>query len=505
MSKSLPFTGKMVVTSPFGMRQVNTQEGYVMKFHKGVDLVGQGDITVVSCVESKVTRITYQSGYGNYVWTETNDGFGIIYAHLKSVLCEVGDNLNIKDPIGIMGNTGNSTGPHLHMGVSTSTDYSTSHTKDSYWINPLAWLGVDNYNSDDIKGKTLNGSGLISVGSTVGITGTPEINKTLGTNGNYVDIIPSGEYYEVVDIKGTVSDIIYGRRYRVVVDLGNNEALDLSELRCKFSIKKTAFEEPNQSILTIYNLSPENENRIIQSGQAVYIEAGYNGSFYGKIYQGNIIQPLRSKENGVDYKLTLVSMDSERFTTWGLVSVSLTAKQTMRDAIVAATTKAKYPLETGSIADTRISYPRGKVMFGQSSKYLNQIAKSMNCSYYAEDGFVNIISPELLPPDEIFSLGPENGLIGSPTQTEIGISFECLLNPLISVNSFVRIDNKKIENYRYSPGTAIRDLDSQGIYRVITVTYVGDTRGEDWKCECEAIAQAGILPNMMGTKDLSIW
>lgn len=498
MSKALPFSGKMVITSPFGMRRTETQEGYAMKLHKGVDIVGQGDITIRACTKCKVTRVTYQSGYGNYVWVETYDGYGMIFAHLKSVSCKTGDSLSMKDPIGVMGSTGKSTGPHLHLGVSTSTDYSTSHTNDDYWINPLAWLGVKNYNASDIKGKTLDGSSPLLPSSVYGTSGDEKGNRTY-------DMLPSGQYFEISDIKGTMSDVLYGRKYRVIIGLDGDDALDLSELRCRFEIKKTAFEEPNQSILTIYNLSPENENRIIQSGQNIIIEAGYNGSYYGKIYQGNIIQPLRSKENGVDYKLTLVSMDSDRFTTWGLVSVSLTAEQTMRDAITAAATKAKYPVEVGSIADTRISYPRGKVMFGQASKYLNQIAKSMNCSYYTEDGYVNIISPEVLPPDEIFDLGPQNGLIGSPTQTEIGVTFECLLNPLITVNSFVRIENKKIENYRYSPGTAIRDLDAQGIYRVITVTYKGDTRGEDWKCECEAIAQAGILPNMMGTRDLSIW
>jgi hypothetical protein len=67
---------------------------------------------------------------------------------------------------------------------------------------------------------------------------------------------------------------------------------------------------------------------------------------------------------------------------------------------------------------------------------------------------------------------------------------------LITTNSLVHIDNKKIEGYRYQQGEAIRELDNQGIYRVIKLTHYGDSRGNDWYTECEAITQAGMLPAM---------
>src|SRR5699024_6702762 len=111
---------------------------------------------------------------------------------------------------------------------------------------------------------------------------------------------------------------------------------------------------------------------------------------------------------------------------------------------------------------------------------LNQIAKSVNGTYYNEDGTVNIISAAGLPDDTILDIGPETGLIGSPTQIEYGIKFKCLLNPLITTNTLVHIDNKKIEGYRYQQGQAIHELDNQGIYRVIKLTHYGDSRGNDW-------------------------
>ena len=53
-----------------------------------------------------------------------------------------------------------------------------------------------------------------------------------------------------------------------------------------------------------------------------------------------MIQPIRSKENGVDYKLTLVSMDSDRYIAYGLIGVSLTAQETARSAIEACVNRA---------------------------------------------------------------------------------------------------------------------------------------------------------------------
>ena len=52
-----------------------------------------------------------------------------------------------------------------------------------------------------------------------------------------------------------------------------------------------------------------------------------------------------------------------------------------------------------------------------------------------------------MPDGEIFDLGPDSGLIGTPTQNDVGISGECLLNPNIKLNSLVHINNKKIARY----------------------------------------------------------
>lgn len=506
--KAYPFLGNFVVTSLFGVRgQIKTSEGYASTDHKGIDLVGQGDINVVACEGGVVKRAQYGNGVGNYVWIATDSGYGTIYQHLASISVSVGQKVTCKQKIGVMGNTGNSSGAHLHFGVATNSDFRSYYENE--WINPAIWWGINNPGT--IKGKTFNGSGYIS-GNAAGVTSENNntqsitIETTESYSNGYLDsIIPSGEFYEVKNLVGTTGDWLYGRRYRVLVDLGDNKAFDVSELRCSFEIVKTAYLEANQSILTIYNLNPDDENKLIQQGQRIIIEAGYNGSQYGMIFSGNIIQPLRSKENGVDYLLTLVSMDSDRYAAYGLIGVSLVAEQTSRDAVNALITKSSQEIGRGFITDTTIKYPRGKVMFGMSKNFLAQIAKSENATYYTEDGKVNIVAPQDVEQGQILHFGPESGLIGTPTQTEMGIECKVLLNPQVTINTLFHIDNKKIENYRYTPGQPVRSLDSEGIYRVIKLAHIGDTRSNEWYTQIEAISQAGLLPGMMAGNSIYTW
>ena len=48
-------------------------------------------------------------------------------------------------------------------------------------------------------------------------------------------------------------------------------------------------------------------------------------------------------------------------------------------------------------------------------------------------------------------------------------------------------------------------MDQEGIYRAVRIRHYGDTRGEDWYTEIDAISQAGLLPGMTASKDIYGW
>lgn len=103
----MPTTSK-VVTSNFGRRWG--------RMHKGIDVkVYIGD-TIRAAFDGKVRIVRYEArGYGNYVVIRHNNGLETIYGHMSKHL--VNENMNVKagDPIGLGGNTGRSTGSHLHF------------------------------------------------------------------------------------------------------------------------------------------------------------------------------------------------------------------------------------------------------------------------------------------------------------------------------------------------------------------------------------------------------
>lgn len=490
-----PFPGTFKVTCKYGIN--SDTETYATKSHKGLDMVGVSSKTIVSINDGTVVDLNkHGKAYGYHVWVAHDDGTGALYAHMSSISVKAGQKVKAKDAIGVMGNTGNSFGAHLHLEVHTSQTYRYGKNL----VDPAQYLGM----SDVRKGKILEGSGYVNMNDYSQVGTTPE-QKESGAFGYTDALVPSGESYKVDGAGTATQDILYGRRYRVLVEVEGGEFFEVSELKCTFNILKTAFMEPNQSILTIYNLSPNSENTLIKQGKRIIIEAGYNGSQYGKIFEGNILQPLRSKENGTDYVLKLISMDSDRFLTYGLIGVSLVAEQSARDTVIACAAKGSVQSEVGQLDLSEKKYPRGKVLFGAPKDYLRQIAQTNNSTFYMNNNEINIVAAGSLPKGEIIELSPSSGLIGTPQQTELGCNFVSLLNPFLEINSLVHIDNKKITNFQYQMGKPVRSMDSEGIYRIIKITHEGDTRGDAWYSRCEAISQSGLLPNVMTSGAIAPW
>lgn len=304
-----------------------------------------------------------------------------------------------------------------------------------------------------------------------------------------------------------MSESLYGRKYRVLVSNAKGVALDVSQLRVTFKIIKTVMMQPNMSEIVIYNLSPDTENTIIREGNRVIIEAGYEGDQYGKIFDGNVIQPIRDKEDGTTYKLTLVALDGDRFFNYGLYTGSFKRGLTARQQVTELASKAKIPSGLGdiSVGLSNAKLTRGKVIFGLARDYLRQVSKSENATFYLDDGQVNIIKPADVPSGKTFDLTPSSGLIGVPAQGEYGVTAKMLLNPRVRLNKYVHIDNSLVRAKQVQLGQITRSLDSDGLYRVIKLTHSGDTRGNEWYTEIETITQAGMIPGMIGSSGQTIW
>jgi murein DD-endopeptidase MepM/ murein hydrolase activator NlpD len=109
------------VSSPFGMRFHPIDKVY--KMHQGVDFPGTTGTPVVATRSGVITTATFHKTCGNHIWINHGDGYKSVYMHLDTMMVSVGQYVVAGQQIGTLGNTGGSTGPHLHFGVAYNGNY----------------------------------------------------------------------------------------------------------------------------------------------------------------------------------------------------------------------------------------------------------------------------------------------------------------------------------------------------------------------------------------------
>jgi murein DD-endopeptidase MepM/ murein hydrolase activator NlpD len=86
-------------------------------YNNGVDISNKCGTDIVSSAEGLITEQGEYNGYGNYIKIQHPNNTETLYAHLQEILIEKGDYIERGQLIGLIGNTGNSTGCHLHFEV----------------------------------------------------------------------------------------------------------------------------------------------------------------------------------------------------------------------------------------------------------------------------------------------------------------------------------------------------------------------------------------------------
>lgn len=119
---AIPIYGGYRFTSPFGYRWG--------RLHAGIDLAGPVGMQVHAPADGVVTAAEWENGYGNVVKIRHEFGVSTVYGHLSRIRVRPGQKVSRGDVIGDSGNTGRSTGPHLHYEIRVGGDP----------INPMTFI-----------------------------------------------------------------------------------------------------------------------------------------------------------------------------------------------------------------------------------------------------------------------------------------------------------------------------------------------------------------------------
>lgn len=128
-----PFPTAVPISSGFGDRVAPCR--YCSSNHRGLDFTPGNGTPIFAIADGVVTQSEFGGGYGQYAFIEHEiNGQKVIsvYAHMQrdSSPLQVGDTVSVGDFVGLVGNTGTSTGPHLHLEIRVNDEF----------VDPFAWL-----------------------------------------------------------------------------------------------------------------------------------------------------------------------------------------------------------------------------------------------------------------------------------------------------------------------------------------------------------------------------
>lgn len=110
-----PLKERSRISSNFGLRQSPFGRGY--EFHNGIDFPGPIGTPIHATAPGYVEKADRSGGYGYHVIVNHGYGYRTLYAHLSKMNVVQGDRVERNQVIGLLGNTGRSSGPHLHYSI----------------------------------------------------------------------------------------------------------------------------------------------------------------------------------------------------------------------------------------------------------------------------------------------------------------------------------------------------------------------------------------------------
>lgn len=115
------------IIAPFGVRW----GGSGPTIHRGVDIVVPTGTPVYAMSSGVVDFAGTMTDFGLVVWVDHGDAILTVYAHLSEILVVEGQSITRNEPLGLSGESGNATGPHLHFEIRGR----------GHQVDPVAMLG----------------------------------------------------------------------------------------------------------------------------------------------------------------------------------------------------------------------------------------------------------------------------------------------------------------------------------------------------------------------------
>lgn len=257
----------------------------------------------------------------------------------------------------------------------------------------------------------------------------------------------------------------------------------ITGLRVAFKVGKTDRPEPNQAEVSIYNLSPEARAEFQRRPLAFIVEAGYDGRT-SVLFSGEA-QAVDHVVSGPDVVTRIRAGDGERQFRQATFSASFRPGTSMQDVILEVVKGMGLDVsqlrERLSRHDWRGAYDQllnGWAGQGRTAPELDKLLSSAGLTWSIQDGALQVLGEQEPSSEDAILLSSSTGLLGSPEYGSpdkkggpVPLKVRSLLQPGIKPGRQLAVKSKAID----------------GRFRVTKVLHTGDTHGQDWQSEAEAL------------------
>lgn len=314
---------------------------------------------------------------------------------------------------------------------------------------------------------------------------------------------------------------LFGRAWQLSVKTANQDpdssdqnvlsfsGWDPESLRIRFNVLETTLPSPWWfAEIDVYNCSDVTAQNLLRNAVWVTLKAGYQAgdNRYAIIWDGPVLQVMFDKENVVDQVIKFNCMAGPWLLEEQFFNRSQGSLTSQADTVSTFITLANgnYNQQVSDHANDLLiakKYPRGKTIFGSTSKYIRQMSDDNFIQSWMTNGGDTYLSEMLAPnanvtPDIIYSppfppnFNPSQtsgeitrSIIGVPKQTPFGCEFTVLLDPRLKVKVpplLVKLDQTLIQQLKVQYGQALTWLDQSGTFVAAQIRHVGDSRGNEW-------------------------
>lgn len=260
----------------------------------------------------------------------------------------------------------------------------------------------------------------------------------------------------------------FGRSCTLIVGK-NGSGLKITDLRMRFSIRKSSDDQPNSAKIEIYNLNNENANQLLTEWVDIQLTAGYQGA-ERLIYSGQI-RTATPRVDGTDRIITLDSGDGDREILRGFINKTLT-KGCTADQVVNECQSAMFGVPSAYKDSLPSKYTRGRVLSGRAADIMTKQVKQDGAQWSIQDGQMLVLKGDNVRPNAVWLISQDTGMLGSPEPTQDGLKVKTLLNPAYMIGGVAKIDS----------------LIYDGGIRIESINHNGDTHGQEWSSELQGLS-----------------